>query len=108
MSLDTWDDPEQLFLVRGADVSASRPLFTGDILDGVPIPGVQDDGTAMVVAHPCSMRGRAAQLLDRITVVAVRPHDYVPPHKWRDGFYDRMPLPEVRGLGAAFAAAHLD
>lgn len=54
------------------------------------------------------MRGREAKLLNEILVAAVAPHDPVPAHRWTDGFYDRMPLPELRGPGAPFECAWLD
>jgi hypothetical protein len=46
-------------------------------------------------------------LADRILVAAVVPHDNVPAHKWADGYYDRMPLPELRGDSAGFEVARL-
>lgn len=108
MSLDTWDASDRLYLARGAEVSVSRPYFTGDVLNSIAIPGVQTEGAAMIVAHPCSMRGREARLRNQILVAAVAPHDAVPPQRWTDGFYDRMPLPELRGPGTAFECGWLD
>ena len=35
------------------------------------IPGVQDGGMAVVVAHPCSMRGKDAQLEPKVLVASV-------------------------------------
>lgn len=106
MSLDTWEVAERLYLARGLEVPARRPLFTGDVIDDVAIPGVQKTGTAMIVAHPCSMRSGPA-LADRILAAAVTPHDHVPAHKWTDGYHDRMPLPDLRGDGAGFEVARL-
>jgi hypothetical protein len=106
LSLDTWDVAERLYLARGSEVPAQRPLFTGDVIDGVAIPAVQEQGTAMIVAHPCAMRSGPA-LAEQVLVAAVLPHDNVPPHKWTDGYYDRMPLPELRGDGAGFEVARL-
>lgn len=108
MSLDAWDQADRLYRVRGPDVSPYRPFFTGDVLENLPIPGIQDNGAAMILAHPCSMRGRSARLLDRILVAAVQPHDPVPAHKWAQGYYDRMPLPECMGSGSGFFVAQLD
>lgn len=108
MSLDTWEVPDRLYLARGDEVSPYRPLFTGDVLDDVPIPGVQDNGPGIVVAHPCSMRGRDAQLVDRILIAAIAPHDAVPARRWTDGYLDRMPLPELRGPDAPFEVGWLD
>ncbi len=101
MSLDVWDAPSRLYLARGDEVSSRRPLFTGDVCEDIEVPGVQESGTAIIIAHPCSMR-RGAALAERVLVAAVRPHEDVPPQKWTDGYYDRMPLPELRGEGSGF------
>ena len=55
MSLQTFEKPGDLYLARGDEVNPFRPLFTGDIVADAAIPGVQDGGKAVVVAHPCSM-----------------------------------------------------
>lgn len=89
-------------------MSESRPLFTGDVLADVPIPGVQDSGGAIILAHPCSMRGRDATLVDSILVGAVGEHDQVPAHKWEQGFLNRMPLPELDEVKGKFAVGWLD
>lgn len=102
MSLDTWEVPDRLYLARGDEISPYRPLFTGDVLDDLPIPGVQDNGPGIVFAHPCSMRGRDAQLVDRVLMAAVATHDAVPARRWTDGYLDRLPLPELRGPDAPF------
>lgn len=81
-----------------------RPLFTGDVLADVAIPGVQDGGLAMIVAHPCAMRGRNAQLEQRILTVAVRSHEKVGRAAWREGYSDRMPLPDLVEEGACHVA----
>ena len=99
MQLAVWDDPDTLYLARGEEVSPHRPLFTGDVFESVQIPGVQTEGTAIVVAHPCSMRGKNAALENRILVAAVRPSAQSPANKWASGFLDRMPLPRLRGDG---------
>lgn len=108
MTLETWDDPSRLYRARGREVAQHRPLFTGDVLGNVSIPGVQDTGRAIVVAHPCSMRGRNAQLLEAVLVAAVEPSDPVPSTKWQNGFYDRMPLPQLTGPDGQFNAAHIE
>lgn len=106
MSLATYTDPGELYLARGEEVNINRPLFTGDVLLGLPVPGVQDDGLAIVVAHPCSMRGPAGMLLDRTLVAAVRSHDKVSHKAWPDGFFDRLPLPDLGAQG--YCVAWLD
>lgn len=108
MSLNTWEAADRLYLARGDEVSDHRPLFTGDVFDNVPIPGVHDDGMAVVVAHPCSMRGREARLEERLLLASVRPHEYVPATRWGSGYYGRMPLPDLLPKDPTFHAGWLD
>lgn len=98
MSLSGWDDARSLYLTRGDEVSPFRPFFTGDVFSGVSIPGVPDVGYAIVIAHPCSMR-TGSKLNDSMLAATIRPHDPVPTHQWMEGFFNRMPLPELHGEG---------
>lgn len=108
MTLETWDDPGGLYQARGDEVVRHRPLFTGDVVDDISIPGVQEGGRGIVVAHPCSMRGRNAQLLETVLVGAVVPVEPIPAKGWRTGFYDRMPLPDLTGPGGDFCVARIE
>ena len=47
----------ELYRGYGDDIPIARPLLTGDVLTEVSIDAEMHDGTIMVVAHPCSMRG---------------------------------------------------
>lgn len=105
MSLETWEHPSQLYLARAGEVVEHRPLFTGDVFHDVSIPGVQDTGPAMIVAHPCAMRGRNAKLHDTLLVAAVELFDPIPADKWQNGFYSRMPLPDLTREGGDFNVA---
>lgn len=104
MTLDTWTEPGHLYRARGDEVEPHRPLFTGDVFDDVAVPGVQDAGPAIVVAHPCAMRAGPI-LADRVLVAAVEPSAMTQPKQWTSGFFDRMPLPE---LPTGFHVAWLD
>ena len=95
MSLETYAVAADLYLARGQDVNSSRPAFTGDVFASVPIPGVQDSGMAIIVAHPCTMRGPQARMRERVLVAAVREHVPVLREAWRKGYYGLMPLPEL-------------
>ena len=95
MSLETYALAADLYLARGQDVNSSRPLFTGDIFAGVPILGVQDGGMAIIVAHPCTMRGPQARMRECVLVAAVREHVPVLREAWGKGYYGLMPLPEL-------------
>jgi hypothetical protein len=108
VSLDIWDAPDHLYLARTDEVSPYRPFFTGDVFDDLAIPGVQHEGAAIIIAHPCAMRGKNARLLDKVLVASVESHQKVPAHKWADGYYDRMPLPDLQGAGTAFEVAWLE
>jgi len=104
MALEQYSTPADLYLSRGSEVATARPIFTGDVFESIAIPGVQEQGMAMVVAHPCSIRGAGGQLLSRIPMASVTSHQSVPPTKWSTGFFDRMPLPEL--IGEEFHAAN--
>jgi hypothetical protein len=55
-----------LYIVLGAPVDPYRPYMTGDVFQGIAIPGVEDaeseeaaEQLAMITTHPCSMRDGA-------------------------------------------------
>ena len=107
MSLETFEAADDLYLARGEEVNPSRPLFTGDVVANVAIPGVQEQGMAIVVAHPCSMRGRHAQLEPRVLVAAVTEKGNVGRGAWAQGHFNLMPLPDLREA-AKLCVARLD
>jgi hypothetical protein len=104
MALEQFGDSEDLYRARGADVLETRPLFTGDVFSDVTIPGIDGNNIAIIVGHPCTIRGARGLPAERISVAVVRPHQAAPPHRWSVGFFDRMPLPELQG--DEFYAAH--
>jgi hypothetical protein len=106
VNLDTYDDPAALYLTRGGDVNPYRPLFTGDVFQDVPIPGTQDGGMALILAHPCTFRMSAGRLADRVLVAAVHETAKEGRNAWKRGLLDRMPLPDLDGSG--FCAAYFD
>ncbi len=95
MALETYVEAADLYLARGGDINDRRPLFTGDVFVDVPVPGVQDAGMTIIVAHPCSMRGSGARLMETVLVAAVEPHRPVGRDAWTRGYSDMMPLPEA-------------
>jgi hypothetical protein len=107
VSLDTYESAGDLYLARGDDVNPNRPVFTGDVFRDVAIPGVQDKGMGLVVAHPCSFRIGDGQLAERILSARVEPIAKQGSRAWARMFFDRMPLTELEGEGSYFAA-HLD
>lgn len=106
MNLDTYGSSEELYLARGDEVNHNRPIFTGDVFADVTIPGVDDNGMAIVIAHPCSFRFGAGQLADRLLAARIRTIPKQGPSAWRTRFLDRMPLTDLVGPG--YWVAHLD
>ena len=106
MSLEPAAEPERLYLAVGADINAHRPLFTGDIFSDVEISGV-GPSTAIVIGHPCSIRGKNGRLAERMPVAAVKTHAPVPPDRWCNGYFSMMPLAGLPAEGD-FHVAHLD
>ena len=104
MSLETFEKPGDLYLARVDDVNPLRPLFTGDVVADVAIPGVQDGGMAVVVAHPCSMRGKDAQLEPRALVASVVERDKIGRAAWAKGNFGLMPLPDLLEVGKLWVA----
>lgn len=106
MNLDTYDSTDDLYAARGAEVNPNRPVFTGDVFRDAAIPGVQTEGMALVVAHPCSFRVGEGRLAERLLAARVEPIAKQGPNAWRNGFFDRMPLPDLDGTG--YWVGHLD
>jgi len=104
LSLETFENPDDLYLARGEEVNPLRPLFTGDVVADVAIPGVQDGGMAVVVAHPCSMRGKDAQLEPRVLVAAVAESGKIGRAAWAGGHFALMPLPDLVAAGKLWVA----
>jgi hypothetical protein len=63
---------DELYLARYDEVSPARPLLPGDVLAGVC------GSHAMIVAHPCAMRGGGGRLRPRVAVAPVIAYERVP------------------------------
>ena len=88
------DESSALYLARGIEVSASRPVMTGDVFEDVVIPGVDGvRGPALVLAHPCAIRD-GAHLRDRVMMCAVRKGAPIRSEHWL-GNFGVMPLPDL-------------
>lgn len=85
-------EPDELYDERGS-VDLCRPLLQGDVFDDVLLPGFDEPMLVQVVNHPCAMR-KGPELLPRITVAPVRPHQRVRGNGW-NGNFTVMPLPEL-------------
>lgn len=106
MSLEPAVDPSRLYWAVGSEVNEHRPFFTGDIFTDVEIPGV-GGSPAMIIGHPCSIRGRQGNLTERIPVASVASHDSASADRWASGFFNRMPLAGLP-LDGSFHVARLD
>ncbi len=98
---------EELYLGRRDDIAPGRPFLTGDVFTGVSIDADDHDGTVMVVAHPCSMRGSRGRLVSRIVVAPIREYEPVAFEKWPAGHFKVMPLPSLLSDDDIPRAVHL-
>lgn len=74
----------------------SRPLFTGDVFQMVPVYGTDEPATknVMIVQHPCALR-KGPKLKEKFMVAEVEQRQIVPVKMWRNGNFTVMPLPEM-------------
>lgn len=91
--------PDELYLARADEVSALRPVMTGDIFSGVSIPGVEDiegdtERLAIILSHPCSMRA-GAELSHALQVARVVQRDPIDLSAWSKSHFNLMPLPDL-------------
>lgn len=98
--------PDRLYRAVDEEVISVRPIFTGDVYQSVDIPGV-GVSAAIIIAHPCSIRGDSASERNQVQVASVEQHRYHPNDRWDTGFFDRMPLLGLP-LKGDFHVAHLD
>lgn len=85
--------PDELYLARGEELVAERPLATGDVFADVLV-GTSSE-MVIVITHPCSMRRDGVNLVDRVCVAPVREKSGL---RWR-GHYRFMPLPDLMEFG---------
>lgn len=93
-----------LYRARGDEVSATRPIFTGDIfrMPGASGMGVEDE-FVLVLQHPCALRTNGVDLVSRLLVAEVREHQLISAGDWKRHF-KFMPLPDMHATGTHFAA----
>ena len=85
---------DALYLYRAHEVVPERPVQTGDVFDGIEIPGLDDGpGLAIVINHPCSMRSNGVDLLERLQLARVAEYQQVPLKAWKRYHQRVMPLP---------------
>ena len=97
MSGDTLECPdaaEHLYLAASRDeVPDARPVMTGDVFADVAVPGLDSNGLAIVLTHPCAMRVDGVNLAPRLLMARVVPSHPIPLQAWRRGHFKVMPLP---------------
>lgn len=62
LQLERPESEDELYLARGDEVDHYRPVIQGDVFREVAIPGVSEHEFAMIITHPCTIRGRDGQL----------------------------------------------
>ena len=85
--LETPASEDALWLARGEEVNPLRPCFTGDVL----ALGGEGGPLVMVLAHPCSMRGKGGTLASRVLVAPVATYSNLPLRKWDSGHFAVFP-----------------
>jgi hypothetical protein len=100
-----------MYLARGEEVDRLRPVMQGDVFAEVQIPGIDFGlGLAMVLTHPCTMRGAGGLLRPKLSMARIVTYQPLPLQRWPAGHYGVMPLPELRqrdgeSLAVAFEEA---
>lgn len=95
-----------LYRARGEEVTAARPLFTGDVFADVTLTSGQK-ADVVLVQHPCSMRG-GKKLRPRLSVCPLGRQRSCEPADWPNLYADFMLLPDVRDDGEFEAACFRD
>ena len=92
-------DRDALYRARGDEVSATRPIFTGDVFTGVQLPGSTGKIKArsvVVLQHPCSMRTNGVDLAWQVLAAEVTNRKEIDEPGWINGNFNLMPLPDIR------------
>lgn len=96
--LEAPESLDALYLSRGDEVCAERPVFTGDVYSALPSKGLASDGLPpmfVILQHPCALRVDGVSLVPRILVAEVGQREPLPLTSW-NGSYRIMPLPRLR------------
>lgn len=92
-------DWDALYRARGDEVSATRPIFTGDVFTGIQLLGSTGNRKArsvVVLQHPCSMRMNGVDVAWQVLVAEVTNRKELDEHGWVSGNFNLMPLPDIR------------
>lgn len=91
---DRLAEPESPSAIYLEEASPYRPVSTGDIFDGLAVPGPKqaDAPMAMIIAHPSAMR-RGPDLEPWARAAPVVPLQDLSKKKWTNGHIGVFPLP---------------
>ena len=90
--------PDAIYL---DEASLYRPVATGDIFEGVAVPGPHEDsGLAMLLAHPSAMR-RGAELEEWAKAAPIEVVKGISAKKWTRGHLGVFPLPRLAAIAEA-------
>jgi hypothetical protein len=88
--------PSEPIAIYLEETSPYRPIVTGDVFQGVAVPGATGDeqafGLTMVIAHPSAMR-KGAELEPRARAAPIVPVNGLSRKKWAPGHFNVFPLP---------------
>jgi hypothetical protein len=90
-------DWDELYVARGTEVPAHRPIYTGDVFLGVPLRPTRGEvktRAVMVIQHPCAMRPDGIHLSPSILVARVHPFPVLARTRWNTSG-KLMPLPDL-------------
>lgn len=88
-----------LYRARGDEVSATRPIFTGDVYAGLELAGATGEikyRSVCVIQHPCAMRTDGVTLIHQLLVAEVVQRSALTESQWSHGFFNLLPLPDLR------------
>lgn len=104
--LETPSPRDIMYMSRGDEVDAFRPLFTGDIY-AKRNAGDDFEQIVIVLQHPCALRVRGVELAREILAARISVSGK-PRSDWADESIRVMPVPDLFQDGAHYAADFVD
>jgi hypothetical protein len=94
-------EPASVEAIYLEEASLYRPIATGDIFDGLVVPGPHADASlVMLIAHPSAMR-KGAELEKWAQAAPIAPVQGVSKKKWTKGHLGVFPLPRLAATANA-------
>lgn len=104
--LETPTPSDLMYMSRGDEVDAFRPLFTGDIYAKRDSNG-EIELLVVVLQHPCALRVRGVELVPEILAARISTSGK-PRSDWANESIRVMPVPDLFQDGAYYAADLVD